>query len=111
MLLDADPLTQATTWMEGAAKWGLGIVLAILVLILLYMVIRSILRNVDKDREAYMKLLNTRDEIITNHLDHVEQNVGKMEVTLTGLIVSSNKNTDRIVDAIDNQTKIIKGEK
>jgi hypothetical protein len=108
MLLAADPLIQATSWMEVAAKWGLGIVLSVLILALLCMIIKKIMNNVDKDRSTYVDLLKSRDITLNNHLQHVEENLSKVEVSLKELTVSGDKNTKAICKAIENQTKMLK---
>lgn len=106
--IEGQVIEKSTEWMEVAAKWGLGIVLAVLILIIFALVLFKILKNVDKDRDAYMKLLDKKDEIVTNHLSHIEGRMGDVDVTLGKLITSGDSNTGKIVKAIENQTELFK---
>lgn len=107
-----------TSFMEGAAKWGLGIVLAVLVMALLFLIVKKVLKNVDdertahaddskQERELFLKLLEQKDLTINNHLAHVQGALGNVEKSQVQLSETFIRCTDKIVAAIDHQTDIL----
>lgn len=91
--LTQNDVTIWTALMEGAAKWGLGIALSILMFVVFFFLIRKVMSNFDtartlaneqadkerathaadakEERELFIKLLDQKDLTINNHLDHL----------------------------------------
>jgi hypothetical protein len=124
--MDVDVIT---TLSEAAAKWGLGIVLAIMMMIIFILVLKKLIASTEKQQEAYIKafdenrnlfqgesekdrkmflsLLKSKDETINNHLDHVNDSLLKMEKSQASHGQILEKIGKDITEEISNQTKMM----
>jgi flagellar biosynthesis/type III secretory pathway M-ring protein FliF/YscJ len=91
--LTSDQVGIWTALMEGAAKWGLGIALSILMFAVFFFLIRKVMANFDtarvqsidqadkervahaedskQERDTFLRLLDQKDLTINNHINHL----------------------------------------
>ncbi len=106
-----------TSVMEGASKWGLGIVLAILMFMVFFFMIRRTMTSIDKEREdhkegvkaereMFLKILDAKDVTMNSHLVHLSETVDgsstKFEVCMDKIINSIDGNSKLFVEILNN---------
>lgn len=93
---------------EIAAKNGLGIALSIAIIIVFFFLLKRVLEQHDKERERYAAMIDKKDAQLDNHMDHLTGAI----ITLSGDLKTHDQRTvdgcQRIVEAIQNQTQILK---
>jgi len=90
-----------TEIMKGAAQWGLGIVLAIILVFIFKAVLMKVL---DMAKQQLLK----KDEIIENHISHLTNAVNTNNKELIKNTGKMDSGFDRVVNAIEAQTNILK---
>ncbi len=116
--------------MESASRWGLGIVLSIVMAGIFFFVIRRTMSSFDKERALYQKemesnreqnqqqskqerdmflvILAGKDETLNNHLIHLTDAQGKSNETLAGLKEIVVHVGADIIEALHTQTDVLK---
>jgi len=102
-------------WMiDSAGKWGLGIVLSILLFFLFRKVLSRVLDSFTEERNIYIDLLKDKNMTIDNHIDHMTKSNDRLYEILselrTNVVVQKecmDKGFVKVVDAIKDQTTIL----
>jgi len=99
---------------EAAGKWGLGIVLAVILVFMFRRFLNRVMDSMTEERTNYMGLINKQSETIDNHINHLSGNVDdlseKMGTVNTSLGVQKeclDNGFARVCDAIKSQTDIL----
>ncbi len=97
-----------TEAMKGAAQWGLGIVLAILLMLIFYWFLRKSIANMQDERLMWKDLLKDSQTTLNNHLDHVQNRLESVEKTEVEHAKAFEGLGDKIVTAVQSSGHDIK---
>jgi hypothetical protein len=99
---------------EAAGKWGLGIVLALIIVLMFRRFLMRYFDLVERNGIRYQQIVDRQNDTIDNHITHLTQSVeavtkglNKNNIALAKQGESLNQGFNRIVDAINNQTRTI----
>ena len=105
-------VTEATTWLNAASNWGLGIALAVFVVLMFRSFLNKVMCNVEKREEGYQKLLQEQNTLMGNHMDHltaaVEQGNKELSVEHATQQATLELGFQNVVQAVNAQTEILK---
>ncbi|RKY43054.1 MAG: hypothetical protein DRP85_00730 [Candidatus Makaraimicrobium thalassicum] len=87
---------------------GLGVALACAMGVVCWVLLKYIINSHKEDREAWQKLMEEQRSIITNHLSHLTSSSNELAKAMEKHDLNSINNSQRIIEAIDNQTDVIR---
>lgn len=67
---------------EYASKFGLGVVLSIIIVLIFKRFINRVMDSFSEERANYLALINKKDETVNNHIEHLTQAVSDLVVGL-----------------------------
>ena len=92
---------------EAAAKWGLGIVLAIILVFMFKRFLNRAFDSFTEERKNYMELLNKQCTVMENHMSHLTESNNNLIVKIETQKECMEHGFNRVVDAVEAQTKIL----
>jgi len=99
---------------DAAGKWGLGIVLALILVFMFRRFLNRVMDSMSEERNNYMGLISKQGDTIDNRISHVTTSVTDLSDKVHEVNVSLgeqkeclNQGFTRVVDAIRSQTEIL----
>jgi|SRR5688572_7690006 len=103
------------TLIKLAGEYGLGVVLAIGIFTIMFWLLRRVMRHFEDSLKVFKEQLVIKDTQINNHINHLteESKNQHTEIAKQGIRIDNfgrqlDKVGDRIVEAIENQTELMK---
>lgn len=100
-------MTDYNFWLEAVGKWGLGIVLALILVFMFRRFLNRVMDSMSEERNNYKELINRQGNTIDNHISHVHEKLGEVNVSLGEQKECLNQGFQRVCEAIKSQTEIL----
>ena len=94
--------------MKILEQHGLGVALAAVVGAVCWRLLKHILSSHGEDRKVWKETLDTQQQLVMNHMTHLNQSNSEMTQALAQHDKNSENNTGAIVKAIETQTQVLK---
>ena len=105
------PAEDISLWkqiLEALTNYGLGGILSVVIAIIFLVVLRHLVYNWKEDRKNYNDMIVRRDVLLNNHIGDLTEAVIKLNESVRSHDQRSVDGNQRIVDAINSQTEILR---
>jgi hypothetical protein len=103
------------TLIKLAGEYGLGVALSCGIFTVMFWLLRRAMKAFEETLALFREQLSVKDTLLGNHINHLtaESNAQKTEIAKQGIRIESlgrqmDKVGDRIVEAIENQSELMK---
>lgn len=93
---------------EAVSNWGLGIALAIIIVLMLKKLINSVISNFHNERKIYVNMINKQSGTIDNNINSLASHIVETNLCLQKLCVQINDGFNGLQKSMEYQTDILR---